>query len=81
MTARNKAGHEAALVILALFTLLLFSGCGGKEPIKIGFIAGMTGPSSELGVTGRQGAMIAVDEVNAAGGVKGRKVEIVFKDV
>src|ERR1700761_2980792 len=51
-----------------------------SEPIKIGWLAAMTGPSSAPTVGFNRGVIFAVDAINAAGGVKGRKVEIITRD-
>jgi branched-chain amino acid transport system substrate-binding protein len=51
-----------------------------SEPIKIGWLAAMTGPSSAPTVGFNRGVIFAVDSINAAGGVKGRKIEIVTRD-
>jgi branched-chain amino acid transport system substrate-binding protein len=51
-----------------------------SEPIKIGFLAAMTGPSSAPTVGFNRGVVFAVDAINAAGGVKGRKIEVITRD-
>jgi branched-chain amino acid transport system substrate-binding protein len=51
-----------------------------SEPIKIGFLAAMTGPSSAPTIGFNRGVIFAVDAINAAGGVKGRKMEVVTRD-
>src|SRR5471032_671057 len=51
-----------------------------SEPIKIGCLAAMTGPSSAPTIGFNRGVNFAADAINAAGGVKGRKIEIVMRD-
>ena len=51
-----------------------------SEPIKIGWLAAMTGPSSAPTVGFNRGVTFAVDAINAAGGVKGRKIEVITRD-
>src|SRR6476661_1929216 len=51
-----------------------------SEPIKIGCLAAMTGPSSAPTIGFNRGVNFAADAINAAGGVKGRKLEIVMRD-
>jgi ABC-type branched-subunit amino acid transport system substrate-binding protein len=51
-----------------------------SQPIKIGFLNLLTGLSAELGAGMAPGVKLAVDEINAAGGVNGRKLEIVVRD-
>ena len=50
------------------------------EPIRIGWLAALTGPSSAPAVGFNRGVIFAADAINAAGGVKGRKIEIVTRD-
>lgn len=51
-----------------------------NRPVKIGFLSGMTGLESILGETQLNCFKLAVDEVNAAGGIAGRKIEFVVED-
>src|ERR1700744_2709379 len=51
-----------------------------SEPIKIGCLAAMTGPSSAPTIGFNRGVTFAAEAINAAGGVKGRKIEIVIRD-
>jgi len=66
--------------LLLLSLLLLLAACGKKEPVRIGFLGGISGRVADLGVAGRNGAMLAVEEANAAGGIDGRPVELVIRD-
>jgi aspartyl/asparaginyl-tRNA synthetase len=50
------------------------------KPIKIGQIIPITGEAAESGKYHKQGAEIAVDKINAAGGINGRKIQIVLED-
>jgi branched-chain amino acid transport system substrate-binding protein len=49
-------------------------------PLRIGWLAAMTGPSSAPAVGFNRGVLFAVDEINAAGGVKGRRIELLTRD-
>src|ERR1700753_867792 len=51
-----------------------------SEPIKIGCLAAITGPSSAPTIGFNRGVHFAVHATNGAGGVKGRKIEIVMRD-
>jgi len=70
--------------ILKISTILLLalagSGCGDPDPIKIGFIAGTSGRVADLGVGGRNGVILAVEAKNAAGGINGRRIELLMRD-
>ena len=50
------------------------------DTIKIGVTAPITGPAAESGRNQLQGIKLAVEEINAAGGVLGKKVELVVED-
>lgn len=49
-------------------------------PIKIGWLVALTGPNSSPGIGFDRGIKYAVEEVNQAGGIKGRKLEVVTRD-
>ena len=51
-----------------------------KEPIKIGAILAITGSASWLGEPERNTIVMIADKVNAAGGVNGRKIELIIED-
>ncbi|HET6608757.1 MAG TPA: ABC transporter substrate-binding protein [Rhodopila sp.] len=51
-----------------------------SDPIRIGFLPALTGPSSSTGVAMNRGTILAVNEINAAGGVNGRKLELITRD-
>lgn len=67
-------------LLLSILVMLVLTSCTRQQPITIGFVASLTGSASELGVNGRNGLMIAVEEINAGGGINGRSVEVVVKD-
>jgi branched-chain amino acid transport system substrate-binding protein len=50
------------------------------DPIKVGMVAPLTGPGAESGRFQTQGAKLAVDEINKAGGVLGRQLELTIED-
>ncbi|MEW2359320.1 ABC transporter substrate-binding protein [Spirillospora sp. NPDC029432] len=56
------------------------SGGGSDDPIKVGLIVSLTGNYAPLGSEDKKAVELAVEQLNAKGGVLGRKVEIVFRD-
>jgi len=70
------------LTVAALLLLISLAGCGPKEPeiIKIGLLLDLTGDLAPMGVKMLDGAVLAVEEINAAGGVLGKQVELVAED-
>jgi len=67
-----------AVVMLAL--AVLPAGAQAPQPIRVGFSSAMSGPSAITGEGVMWGATMAVDEINAKGGIMGRKVEVYFGD-
>ncbi len=62
------------------FSFSLFYSCTEKAPLNIGFVAGLSGRNADLGVAGRNGAMLAVEQRNAAGGIDGRTINLIARD-
>ncbi len=72
------SGSAAGAVSLA--SGLAAPAIAANEPIKIGYLPALTGPSSSTGVGINRGTVMAVEEINAAGGVDGRKIELIVRD-
>ncbi len=68
----------ASVLVVALLMPAL-SAFGG-EPIKVAILAPLSGPVPTFGVMTRDGALLAIDEWNAKGGVLGRKIVPVVED-
>ncbi|HCA41299.1 MAG TPA: ABC transporter substrate-binding protein, partial [Aminobacterium sp.] len=60
--------------------VLLAPAAAEEKPIKIGYLAALTGDWAAYGQTEEKTARMAVDEINAQGGVLGRKLELVVYD-
>jgi branched-chain amino acid transport system substrate-binding protein len=76
---------KGTTVILIIMLLLVVVGCGtqsssSNEDIKIGFYGPITGPTSLVGGASQLGARFAVDEINAKGGINGRKLKLIEYD-
>jgi branched-chain amino acid transport system substrate-binding protein len=70
-------------LVLVLGVSLLAVGCGGKgggNTIKIGMIYNMTGSQASLDAPSANGAKLAAKELNAAGGVLGKQIQLVAFD-
>src|SRR5215216_1860855 len=82
----NLMRRWAGLTIVATLVLTLLSGCsqigggGSSGDIYFGVSGPLTGPNAEYGQIWKKAFDIAVDEINAKGGIKGRKVQILFED-
>ncbi len=67
------------LIITALIALIT-TFAGAQETIKIGEFASLTGKEATYGQTVNKGTRLAFEEANAAGGVLGRKLELITED-
>lgn len=69
------------LLILSLIIILSLSVFFiSEEGYKIGFVAGLTGKYSSMGVEERNGFLLAIKEINQDGGINGKKVVYEIKD-
>ncbi|MBF0551923.1 MAG: ABC transporter substrate-binding protein [Deltaproteobacteria bacterium] len=68
------------MVFYAAFCCVGTIGAADMDPYRIGFVGGLTGRSSDLGIQGRNGAMLAVEEINQQGGINGRPLKLITKD-
>lgn len=78
-------------IIISIFTIIiLLAGCGSEkpdktaadrnEPFKLGAILIQTGTGSFWGNNSRKGVEVALEELNKAGGILGRKVKLILED-
>jgi len=81
-TQIKSALSISALLISAVATLPAMSQTQGvtSDVIKIGTFGPITGPNFALGKMSMNGLEIVIDEVNAAGGINGRKIQLVRVD-
>jgi branched-chain amino acid transport system substrate-binding protein len=73
-----KVGAGAALGTLT--ARIERSAAADKEPIKIGLSAAFSGPNASAGEALQRGADLAIEEINAAGGVLGRRLVLAIRD-
>ena len=69
----------SALIALAPHTAAAEQGVTA-DTITIGAFGPITGPAAYIGLAGRDGANLAIKEINAAGGINGRKISLLFED-
>src|SRR5262249_47345808 len=83
-----KNWREQLFVAAALLLLLWTTGCnkgggssgGTANTIKVGEFASLTGSEAAFGQSSHKGTMLAIDEINQAGGVLGKKIDLIYED-
>jgi branched-chain amino acid transport system substrate-binding protein len=90
--ARPWLGRRVSAVVGVTVVAVGLVGCGGgsgssgssggssDEPIRVGAVLGLTGPVAVAANNMLAGLELAFDEVNEAGGINGREIELVVKD-
>jgi len=68
------------LAALAGFLLALWAGCAQCQEILLGYLPSAAGPYATFSKTNEISAQIAIDEINAGGGIAGKKVRIISFD-
>jgi len=89
----SKLKFRLALVLCCVMMMSIFAGCGGEKPaaedpsseasaevIKLGFLGALTGSVANYGIPGKKGMEMAIEEINANGGILGHQVEGVYDD-
>ena len=72
-----------SIILAATLSVAGVAGCSSAvetDPISIGYIGGITGGSSDLGLAGRNAVELAVEDLNAKGGIGGRRVSLEIVD-
>ncbi len=79
----RPCNRRVLLLWLAPLLMLAVLACSGGEeetPFRVGVMESLTGPGETYGTVASQAKQMAVDEINAAGGVNGRMIELVVED-
>ncbi len=81
MSSRTRALAFGLLLVVALAALACGNGDSKREaPFRIGVMESLTGPGETYGAVANHAKLMAADEINAAGGVNGRMLELVVED-
>jgi branched-chain amino acid transport system substrate-binding protein len=69
-------------IVIVIVLIVSLAGKDNKNtgPVKIGFIGALSGDAASFGETDKGATQIAIDEINAKGGVNGRPIEVVYED-
>ena len=76
MNTRRLAPLGALLALLGLLPLAAQT----RDPILVGVSAPLTGPQAQYGIAWKKGFDLALEEINGAGGIKGRPLQLVITD-
>jgi len=71
------------VIVLVIWGISAFSGNKAPTetgPIKIGFIAPLTGDAGSIGQGARVAVEIAIDKINSSGGINGRQIQLIAED-
>ena len=80
LNSKNRKFSVLTVVTIAICIVLFLLNNQTKEPIKIALVSTLTGPASSAGISARDGALLAIDQVNHKGGVKGHLIKAVVRD-
>lgn len=68
------------LAWVLVLNLVFCAGCIANDDIIIGFSGELSGAQSELSVSARNAAILAVEQINAAGGINGKEIKLLIED-
>jgi branched-chain amino acid transport system substrate-binding protein len=80
MTIKRVVPIAVLLMLASLLAACDIGGSGDDEPYRIGVMESLTGPGETYGTVANQAKQLAVEEINAAGGIDGRMIELVVED-
>src|SRR3954464_2682250 len=78
--SHHLALHRYATAASVFAIVLSAASAHAADPIRVGVVTPLSGTYAPIGKQVRWGAELAVKEINAAGGVKGRPFELIFED-
>jgi branched-chain amino acid transport system substrate-binding protein len=70
----------SSIIIASLLTAFACQPGGGGDKVKIGVFMSMTGDTANFGISSTNGIKMAADEINKAGGINGKQVELDIQD-
>ncbi len=74
-------GRKSTFVFSALvLSLLLVSPAAAADTVKVGIVLPLTGEQAKFGEIEKRSFEMAAEEINAKGGIKGKKIELLFED-
>jgi len=76
----SKLIRRTPIITALSLILALLPGCEESKPVRIGFIGELTTRAAGLATSGRDGFLLAIEEINAEGGINGKQVEGLVTD-
>src|SRR5215211_3639651 len=70
----------ASIVAISLLSACTPNGGGGTDKVRVGVFMSLTGTTANFGISSVNGIKLAADEINAAGGINGKQVELLVQD-
>ncbi len=78
---RNLLKSAVGVVAGAVVSAMAIGAAGAADTVKLGLVAALSGPSAQSGEAITRGLTIAIDEINAAGGILGgQMIELIRRD-
>lgn len=82
---KGKTSKKLAVLIVTMFMFSIIAGCGGKtgdtaEKINVGVNVELSGGGASYGTNAQNGALLAIEQINAAGGVLGKQLNPIVRD-
>jgi len=79
---RFRPGVFSVACIVAGFVASFIAGCGKPEGdvIRVGEFASLTGKEATFGISSHEGTLLAIEEINAAGGILGKQLKLLTED-
>ena len=71
-----------AVILISIFCVmdLMLTGASAADTVKVGIVLPLTGPQAKFGEIEKNSFDLALEEINAAGGINGKKLELVMED-
>jgi branched-chain amino acid transport system substrate-binding protein len=79
-TGLSRLSRGARCAGLGWVLCWLLAACNPPAPIKLGYLGGLSGKFSDLGIAARNGALLSIELANAAGGIDGHSLSLVEMD-
>ena len=84
----SKEQHKVKALVAVLIIAILIVGCSrqpnpnerDRTPLKIGFFGDLSGPTFNFGQSAKNGVLMAAAQINQAGGINGRPIDVVLED-